>query len=95
MRDYKKYLPYKLFGKKTKDLTPEEYRTYMQTKGNEYYARTHKKYAFEKSFLRKMYGQNKKFKTLSPEERKEYNRLKQRECRAKKKIENNLKIVLK
>jgi len=84
MRDYTKYLPYKLFGKKTKDLTPEEFREYRRIKGNEYYARTRKKNAFEKSFVRKMYGQNKRFTTLSPEERKEYNRIKQREHREKK-----------
>lgn len=84
MRDYTKCLPYKLFGKKIKDLTPEEYREYMLIKGNAYYARTHKKYVFERSFLRKMYGQNKRMTTLSPEERKEYNRIKQRECRANK-----------
>lgn len=86
MSERTKKLSQKLFGKRLKDLTREELAHFNSVRSKIYYEETRKKFTFEKSFVRKMYGQNKRFTTLSPEQRREYFRLKQRECRAKKKI---------
>lgn len=86
MAGYKNCIPYKVFGKKIKDFTLEEQREYNNIRAKKFYAKHYKMYAHENSFLRKIYGQDKTFRTLSPEEKREYYRLKQRECRAKKKI---------
>ena len=86
MNAYKKCLPYQLFGKRLQDLNLEEKREYKRIQGNKYYTRHRKKFTFECSFLRQQYGQDKRVKSLPPEQLREYNRIKQREHRSKEKI---------